>query len=432
MTSTPLAPSEPRLGDLEFWKRPPAERDAAFRRLRQSDGPVFCDEPAMGFIPKGRGFYALTRHEDVAEASRRPDIFSSEPNTTSIADMPGRMGRYFGSLINMDDPRHARLRRIVSRAFTPKMLAGTMDDVQRQAERIVDELAAKGGGDFVTEVAARLPVQVICDMMGVPAEQRASVVRRANLILGGFDSEYLGIDIDGLEHRSLTRRLFTAGNVAVRYLRTGRALHSLAMNLAKERRADPRDDLTTRLVSANVDGEHLTDQELGSFFILLLVAGSETTRNALAHGLHLLSTHPEQRALLLEDFDGRIDGAVEEIVRYATPVIAFRRTLTRDHEMKGVQLHKGDKVVLYYNSANRDEDVFTDPDAFDITRSPNPHLGFGGPGPHFCLGAHLARREVGVMFRELYTRLPDLRSTGEPDRLLSTLINGIKHLPCRT
>ncbi|MEU5882554.1 cytochrome P450 [Spirillospora sp. NPDC047279] len=432
MTSSPHAPPGPQLGDLQFWKLPPHERDAAFRRLREMDRPRFFDEPPMAFIPKGRGFYGLVRHADVVEASRNPEIFSSEPNTTSIADMPGRMGRYFGSLINMDDPRHARLRRIVSRAFTPKMLATTMRDVETQAEQIVDELAARGGGDFVTEVAARLPVQIICDMMGVPAERRAFVIRRANLILGGFDSEYLGIDIDGIEHKPFVRRFLLGGNVAVRYLRTGRALHSLAMNLAKERRAHPRDDLTTRLVNANVDGEHLTDQELGSFFILLLVAGSETTRNALAHGLHLLTAHPEQRALLLEDFDGRVDGAVEEIIRYATPVIAFRRTLTRDHEMNGHHFREGDKVVLYYNSANRDADVFTDPDAFDITRSPNPHLGFGGPGPHFCLGAHLARREIGVMFRELYTRLPGLRSTGEPDRLLSTLINGIKHLPCET
>ncbi|MFA1546818.1 cytochrome P450 [Actinomadura chokoriensis] len=432
MTSTPLVPAGPQLGDLEFWKRPQAERDAAFRRLRQAGRPVFCDEPPMAFIPKGRGFYALVRHADVAEASHHPEIFSSEPNTTSIADMPGRMGRYFGSLINMDDPRHARLRRIVSRAFTPKMLSATMQDIETQSAQIVDELAARGGGDFVTDVAARLPVQIICDMMGVPAEQRAFVVRRANLILSGFDAEYLGIDLDGLERKPFLKRFLVGGNVAVRYLRAGRALHSLAMNLAKERRANPQDDLTTRLVNANVDGEHLTDQELGSFFILLLVAGSETTRNALAHGLHLFTTHPDQRALLLEDFDARIGGAVEEIVRYATPVIAFRRTLTRDHEMNGVQLHKGDKVVLYYNSANRDEDVFTDPDTFDITRSPNPHLGFGGPGPHFCLGAHLARREISVMFRELYTRLPALRSTAEPDRLLSTLINGIKHLPCET
>jgi cytochrome P450 len=431
VSSTDVLPG-PQPGDLDFWKMPPRERDAAFRRLRQVERPVFCAEPKMAFIPKGRGFHALVRHADVVEASRRPDVFSSEPNTTSIADMPGHMGRYFGSLINMDDPRHARLRRIVSRAFTPRMLAGTLDDVQAQAERIAGDLAERGGGDFVTDVAARLPVQIICDMMGVPAEKRRFVIRRANLILGGFDSEYLGVDIEDLERRSRLRQFLLGGNVAVRYLRTGRALHALAMNLAKERRAHPRDDLTTKLVTANVDGEHLTDHELGSFFILLLVAGSETTRNALSHGLHLLSTHPEQRAALLDDMDARMDGAVEEIVRYSTPVIAFRRTLTRDHEMNGHRFRKGDKVVLYYNSANRDEDVFADPDTFDITRSPNPHLGFGGPGPHFCLGAHLARREISVMFRELYTRLPGLRSTGEPDRLLSTLINGVKHLPCET
>ncbi|NED58584.1 cytochrome P450, partial [Micromonospora aurantiaca] len=200
-------------------------------------------------------------------------------------------------------------------------------------------------------------------------------------------------------------------------------------DLGRRRREDPADDLTSALVNANVDGESLTDQELGSFFILLVVAGNETTRNAIAHGLDLFTRNPDQRALLTEDFDGRIAGAIEEIVRYVSPVIWMRRTATRDTVLNEREIKEGDKLVLYYWSANRDESVFTDPEKFDILRDPNPHVGFGGPGPHFCLGAHLARREITVMFRELLRRTPDIRAAAEPDRLESNFINGIKRLP---
>jgi cytochrome P450 len=200
-------------------------------------------------------------------------------------------------------------------------------------------------------------------------------------------------------------------------------------DLGRHRREHPSDDLTSALVNANIDGESLTDQEFGSFFILLVVAGNETTRNAIAHGMNLFTTVPGQRELLLADFEARIAGAVEEIVRYASPVIWMRRTATRDTELNGTELKSGDKLLLYYWSGNRDETVFKDPDVFDITRDPNPHVAFGGPGPHFCLGAHLARREIGVMFRELFRRVPNIHATAPPDRLLSNFINGIKHLP---
>ncbi|WP_026416790.1 cytochrome P450 [Actinomadura oligospora] len=412
------------LSDLAFWARPPAAREAAFAELRRLDKPRFYRELKLPFIRSGAGYHALVRHADVVEASRTPEVFSSEPCSNSIADLPGYMARYFGSMINMDDPRHARLRRIVSRAFTPRVLARTETDLHASARRIVDDLLAAGPGDFVTDVAARLPVQVICDMMGIPEADRAKVYDRTNVILGIGDPEYTG----GREfvRSGITRTGVLYGLASG--LAAGYELNHMAMKLARRRRRAPGDDLVSALVTANVDGESLTDQEIGSFFILLVVAGNETTRNAMAHGLKLLTDNPGQRALLLADFDGRIAGAVEEIVRMATPVIQFRRTVTRDHEMNGNRYRAGDKALLFYNSANRDETVFERPDRFDILRSPNPHVGFGGPGPHFCLGANLARREITVMFRELFERVPTIRAEGEPDRLYSNFINGIKHL----
>ncbi|MFI6507956.1 cytochrome P450 [Streptosporangium sp. NPDC050855] len=409
------------LSEIAFWALPQRERVEVFRRLRALDRPIFTRENTIPLVGHGPGYYALVRHADVSEASRNAAVFSSEPTANSIVDMPRWLAVYFGSMINMDDPRHARLRRIVSRAFTPRVLAKMEEDLQRAATRIVDEAIAEGPGDFVTQIAARLPVQVICDMMGVPPELHPRVLRATNVILGNADAEYTGIQ-PTLNRWNVARGLVTL-------LAAGRGLSRLAIRVGRERRGTSRDDLVGMLVNGD---EHLTPQELGSFFILLVVAGSETTRNAIAHGLHLFTQNPGQRELLAADFEGHIPGAVEEIVRHSTPVIQFRRTLTRDHEMGGQRYRRGDKVLLFYNSANRDEAVFTDPDVFDVTRRPNPHLGFGGPGPHYCLGAHLARREITVMFRELFTRLPGIRSTGEPDPLLSNFINGVKHLPYAT
>ncbi|MEU7859804.1 cytochrome P450 [Nonomuraea sp. NPDC049141] len=405
------------ISQLVFWGLPQAERMAAFRRLRQLDQPVFLTEQAVPFIKGGPGYYALVRHADVSEASRNAAVFSSEPCSNSVPDMPRWLAVYFGSMINMDDPRHARLRRIVSRAFTPRILSKMEEDLATAAAEIVDQAIKEGPGDFVAQIAARLPVRVICDMMGIPATFHDMVLRRTNVILGNADPEYTGIDPE-----------FSRVNVArglAKLLHAGFSLNRLAARLGDERRKHPTGDLVSLLVNGE---ERLTSQELGSFFILLVVAGSETTRNAIAYGLKLFTDHPDQRELLLADFDGRVTKACDEIVRYSTPVIQFRRTLTQDHEMNGTHYKKGDKVLLFYNSANRDETVFQNPDAFDITRDPNPHVGFGGPGPHYCLGAHLARREMTVMFRELFTRLPGIRAEGEPDFLLSNFINGIKHL----
>jgi methyl-branched lipid omega-hydroxylase len=401
------------LSDNTFWGLPLTERAAAFARLRTLDHPAFFPEPETPFSEKGPGFYALARYADVAEASRHADVFCSAQGATSIPDTPVEFNEYFGSMINMDDPRHARLRRIVSRAFTPRMIAQFEDDVRRAAKTVVDDLIATGPCDFVKNVAARLPLKIICDMMGIPGDMFDMVLANSNTILSGADPEFLSEDMEVAITRLLT---------------AGQDLADLVTNLAESAKAD-QDNLISALVTANIDGEKLTSAELASFFILLVVAGNETTRTAITHALMLLTEHPGQRALLLADMDGRMEGAVEEIVRYCSPVIFMRRTLTRDYTMNGHDYREGDKVALYYCSANRDETVFTDPDRFDITRSPNPHIGYGGAGPHFCLGAHLARREITVMLRELLTRVPGIMA-GEPDRLLSNFVNGIKRLPC--
>ncbi|MFI7699174.1 cytochrome P450 [Nonomuraea sp. NPDC049480] len=404
------------LSDRDFWARPMDQREEAFDRLRALGTPAFFEEMDIGFAPKGPGYYALVKHADILEASRNPEIFcSGDGGATGIPDMPAEFAEYFGSMINMDDPRHARLRRIVSRAFTPKMIKQFEADVEAAAAGIVDDLLAKGPGcDFVTEVAARLPLKIICDMMGIPERDYRFVFERSNTILGGFDAEYGGTDVS---------------EIAARLLNAGMELQQLVQDLAAHRAGNPTNDLTSSLVNANIDGERLSMQELGSFFILLVVAGNETTRNAISYGLRLLTNNPDQRALWLRDIDGHAQGAVEEIVRLASPVNFMRRKVTRDYEMNGNLYRKGEKAVLFYWAANRDEAVFEDPYRFDITRNPNPHVGYGGPGPHFCLGAHLARREITVMFRELLRRVPDIEG-GKPDRLHSMFINGIKHMEC--
>ena len=414
-TQPPMPVADINLSDTEFWGRPLADRRAAFATLRAGEHPPFFAEPESPFAEQGPGYYALVRHADVAEASRNPEVFSSGGGATSILDLPAEFNEYFGSMINMDDPRHARLRRIVSRAFTPRMIKKFEGDVQDVAARIVDDLLAGGPCDFVENVAARLPLTIICQLMGIPGSSYERVLRNTNIILSGMDPDLISEDM----------------NEAIgQILAAGADLADLVTNLAEERAGSPGDDLVTSLVTANIDGEQLTSAELASFFILLVVAGNETTRNAISHALTLLTEYPGQRELLMADLEGRMPGAVEEIVRYSAPVIWMRRTVTRHYQMNGHDYHAGDKTVLFYWSANQDETVFADPASFDITRTPNPHVGFGAAGPHFCLGAHLARREISVMLRELLTRIPDIRAAAPPDRLLSSFINGIKHLPC--
>lgn len=399
-----------------FWTGPLERRHAAFEALREQPGLPFFPEPVLGFAPRGPGYYALTRMEDILRASRDPARFISGGGSGSAVDLPPELGDLGQSMITMDGPRHGRLRRIVSRAFTPRMLDAVVENVAEVATDIVDEVIDRGEFDAVTDIAAKLPLRVICDMTGVPASQHGFVSEQTNRMLGIQDPDYVVDQDDPMQV------MFDAT----------RRLSDLMHDLAAHRSARPGDDLISTLVNAQIDGELLSPSELASFFILLVGAGNETTRNAISWGIELLTRFPEQKAIWLSDPDTVTPTAVEEIVRWSTPVMFQRRTVAEGAEpaeLGGQILGPGDKILMFYWAANRDPRHFEDPERFDVLRSPNPHIGFGGPGPHFCLGAHLARREISVIFRELLTRMPDLHVTGEPVRLRSALVNGIKSLP---
>jgi cytochrome P450 len=406
------------LGGQEFWAAPMSFREEAFAHFRAEQPMSFHEEIEAPPLPKGPGFWAVTKHADIVEASRHPEIYSSAQGIT-LLDSPPEFNEFFGSMIAMDDPRHGRLRRLVSKGFTPKMLKKLEDDVQLVASRIVDDIGDRGEVDFVTDVAAALPLRIICEMMGIPPSQYDEVFRHSNVILGAGDPEYVPMSADG-DMTDILTALLTSGG----------ALAEIMKDLARYRVGNPiENDLTSILVNAEVDGESLSHDDLASFFVLLVVAGNETTRNAISWGLTYLTENPDQRAIWAADFEAVAPTAVDEIVRVASPVIYMRRTLTQPAVLGGQELDEGAKVAMFYWSANRDEDVFDEPERFDVLRQPNEHVGFGGPGPHYCLGAHLARREITVMFRELFRRLPDIEASGPPDRLLSSFVNGVKHLP---
>jgi cytochrome P450 len=399
-----------------FWNRPLAERMADFKVLRETDpfATYSFPNPMTG---EDETFHAVTRYADVVEISRKPLIFSSGRGAVSIPDMPLEALEFFGSFINMDDPRHARQRGIVSRAFTPRRLEQVIDSVEGICADLIDEMCEQGEVDLVQALSAPFPLLVICDMMGIPRSEFKTVLDATNIILGGGDPEFMGEGDPGMA-------LFGAGL----------ALTTLLNELAEERRKHPTDDLTSALVNAEVGEDVLAPEELGPFFILLAVAGNDTTRTATSAGMTLLSLHPDQRAKLQADLPGLLPSAVEEIVRMASPVTFMRRTVTEPVTVAEKDFVEGDKVVLFYGAANRDPAVFDDPDRFDVARDPNPHVGFGGPGPHFCLGAHLARRELAIAFRHLLTRLPDIDLAGDPvplDAMGIPLVGGIKRLPVR-
>ncbi|MGP3634654.1 cytochrome P450 [Streptomyces sp. 24-1644] len=405
-----LRPEDVDLADPAFWTLPRPTRLEAFALLRQLDTPARF----TARTGSGEAFYALVKHADVKAASRQPQHFASAPGVTTPEPAAWAKAVFGNSMVNMDGEEHAALRRIISRAFTPRLLAGAEENIRGLARRLVDEAIAERTDDFMPSAPSRLPLEVICDLMGIPEHHRPRISQQID-----HASAYVGV------RRRGRARLRVPG----RGLRSLARMHLVMAQLARERRRNPADDLISALVRADVDGQALTSRQLGSFFSLLLVAGVETTRNAIAHGMYLLARHPEQRALLESDFDRYIDGAIDEIVRHSTPIIQFRRTVRESCSLGGRSYGPGEKVVLFYASANRDESVFTDPDAFDITRSPNPHLGYGGGGPHHCLGAHLARLEMKALFQELLTRLSTLGTVGDPQLVDSNFDNRVRSLP---
>jgi cytochrome P450 len=411
-----MSVSPSRVAESEFWHQSLEERMAQFAEIREQGPvlPVTVDNP---LTETSETIHLLTRYEEVVHVSKHPDDFCSGRGATSLFDLPMEMLEFFGGFINMDNPRHAHQRRVVAKTFTPTELAGVLDSVETICTEVIDGFCEQGEVDLVEALSQPFPLLVICDMMGIPRSEFQTVLDATNVILGGGDPEFMGPD-GGIE----------------KFIEAGMALAGLMAELIEERRANPTDDLTSRLVHNDLAEDLLTPAEITSFFVLLAVAGNDTTRTAISHGIDLLARNPEQRAIWQADVAGVSPTAIEEIVRAASPVTFMRRTVTRDLELSGQQLSEGDRLVMFYGAANRDPRVFSDPEVFDVRRTPNPHVGFGGPGPHFCLGAHLARRELAVVFRELFRRLPDLEVAGPAVPLQSTgipLVTGIKRLPVR-
>jgi cytochrome P450 len=415
MELSPVAVDSINISDPEFWKGSRQHRESVFATLRREAPVKFFPEIPLANFPVGPGYWALTKHDDIWHVSRNPELFCSGKGS-NIADLTVELNEFFGSMISMDDPKHVRLRTIVSKGFTPKEITRIEEYVKNKAKSIVDKVLAKYGPneefDFVDNIAAPFPLQIICEMMGIPESDERQILDWTNVILGAGDPDFGGT-IENLI------------NVALE-------MFAYAQALGEARLANPTDDLTSVMMHSIVDGDRMSSQEFGSFFILLVVAGNETTRNAISHGMLQLTEHPDQKAAWYGDFETKTKGAVEEIVRWASPVIHFRRTATRDTEIRGVKIKAGEKVVMWYNSGNRDEEIYENPHQFNIARTLAPaQVGFGAGGPHFCLGANLARREIAVMFDEIRRRLPNLVITGEPAYLQSNFINGIKRMPCR-
>jgi cytochrome P450 len=403
-----------RIAEASFWHQPLAERMAQFAEIREVGAvlPITIDDELAGST---QTLHVLTRYDEVVQVSKRPEEFCSGNGAVSVFDIPIEMLEFFGSFINMDNPRHAHQRRIVAHSFTPTQLQGVLDSVETICTEVIDGFCERGEADLVEVLSQPFPLLVICDMMGIPRSQFDTVLDATNVILGGGDPEFSG-DADPMQA----------------LLGAGISLSALMAELIEERRSKPTDDLTSKLIHNDLDEGLLTPAEITSFFILLAVAGNDTTRTAISHGVNLLSMNPDQRAVWQGDVAGVTATAVEEIVRAASPVAFMRRTATGPVSLAGQEFGEGDKFVMFYGAANRDPRVFDDPERFDVRRQPNPHVGFGGPGPHFCLGAHLARRELAVVFRELFRRLPDLDVSGPVVPLESQgipLVTGIKHLP---
>ena len=383
---------------------------AQFATMRE-EAPVFWHEQKGSW---GDGFWVVTRHSDVQEVSRLPEVFSSYERGALLHTGPAedeeqslQMTRML--MLNMDPPQHSDYRNIVQRAFTPRTIRNLEGRLQEFADEIVDRALAKGEGDFVKDVAAELPLLAICELIGIPAEDRTKIFDLSNRLIG-FDDPEFRTSPDDAQVASMEMYMYADG-------------------IAAARRECPAEDIATKLLQADVEGGALTQEQFDVFFLLLSVAGNETTRNAISHGMQAFFDHPDQWELFKKERP--LDTAVEEIIRWATPVMQFQRTALSDYVLDGQKVSKGDRVAIYYSAANRDETAIDTPDTFDITRADNEHVAFGGGGPHFCLGANLARAEVRIMFDTIANRMPDIVPTGPPRMLRSMFINGIKEIPVR-
>ncbi|MFR9731178.1 cytochrome P450 [Saccharopolyspora sp. MS10] len=389
-----------------YAERMPMEEFAELRRT----APVWWNP-----VPRGRtgyddeGYWVVSRHADVKEVSRRSDVFSARENTaiTRFSEDMGReqieMQRLI--LLNMDPPEHTKLRGIVSRGFTPRAVHGLRDALAERAERIVRTALEDGSGDFVADVARELPLQAIAELLGIPQDHRGDIFEWSNQMIAYDDPEY------SIDPASAAAELL-----------------GYSMGMAEQRRGCPMDDIATTLVQADVDGHALSDDEFGFFVLLLAVAGNETTRNAITHGMRALLDNPGQWELFKAE---RPATAADEIVRWATPVMSFQRTALAGTELRGVPIARGERVAMFYSSANFDPEVFAEPERFDITRDPNPHVGFGGTGAHHCIGANLARLEIDLIFNAVADHMPGITKAAEPRRLRSGWLNGIKEFQVR-
>lgn len=391
----------------DTWEREvPHDQFAWLRR----NAPVYWHD-----VPDDTGFWAVTRYDDVKSVSRDTQAWSTQVGTAFIRTQTPEFIEVAGlMLLNMDPPKQTRYRRLVSAGFTPRTIARLKDKVRERAERIADTVREKDGEvEFVTDVAEYLPLQMICDLVGVPEEDHAKIFEWSNRMVGFQDPDF--------------RTTFEDGEIAAA------EIFAYCDGLVDERRERPRDDILTALVQAEIDGDRLTREEIDAFFVILCVAGNETTRNLIAHAMHALIAHPDSYRELAANLDdeGLWRTATEEFLRWGSSIHNFRRTATRDTVLRGRRIAEGEKVVTFYMSANRDEDVFPDPYTFDIHRTPNDHVTFGGGGPHFCLGANLARLQISSMIRELLRRFPAAEHTGPVRRMRSDFINGIKHMPLR-
>ncbi len=393
-----------------FWDRTFDERDESFARLRDEPGPTWHGPLPADFPYSEPGFWAAITHDDIVHVSKHPELFSSAEGV-ALSPMPKEPQVAMSFFLTMDPPEHTIFRKLISAAFTPRQINRIQYQIEQKSTEIVDDLIGAGDVDFVSACSGLLPMHTISDIIGIDPKDREPVRQAAEALFAGKE-EAMSTDLDTLS--------YMASQVQV--------LRDSAIDIAEARRRKPEDDLMTNIVQAEVDGHRLTNDQVGAFMILLSSAGNDTTKQTTSHSMLALARHPEQRRWLLEDWDDRIGQAVEEFVRWASPVMDFSRTATRDTEIRGSHIRAGDKVALFYCSGNRDRAVFDNPGAFDITRTSNPHLGFGGGGVHYCLGSHVAKTQLRSLFRELLTRAPDVE-IGEPVWLRNIFVHGIKHLP---